>query len=84
MIAYPVNTALPVASLARKTRADVARHGGVVLVGRPSQARQLRRLRGELRAAGYEARYWSDGAARHVLTVGREPSRVAGWWGAAG
>jgi hypothetical protein len=81
---YPITTNRRLDDLAARVRADVARRGDVVLVGGRSQVRQLRRLRAALRAGGYEARYWSDGAGQHVLTVQREPSRVVGWWGATG
>jgi hypothetical protein len=57
----------------------------VVVVGRNAQARQLRRVQGALRAAGYGPQYFSDGA-RHLLTV--EPpgpsSRALAWWGPSG
>jgi hypothetical protein len=79
---FPISTDLSIADLARRTAADVARHGTVVLVGRRSQARQLRRVQAALRADGYAPHYFSDGA-QHLLTV--EPpgpsSRALAWWG---
>ena len=83
--AFPISTDLAVNDLARRTAADVERHGAVVLVGRRSQARQLRRVQAALRAAGYCPHYFTDGA-RHLLTV--EPpgpsSRALAWWGLSG
>jgi hypothetical protein len=78
-----VSTMASVDDLARKTRADVAEHGVVVLLGQRAQARKLRRLQAALRADGYQARYLSDGSAEHVLVVtapGQEMPRVTGWW----
>jgi hypothetical protein len=79
-----VPTPVPVADLDRRTRANVDRHGVVVLLGGRSQARQLRRLQAALRAGGYQARYFTDGAALHQLVVtapGQEMPRAIGSWG---
>jgi hypothetical protein len=68
--AFLVSTDLPVADLVRRTAADVAKHGAVVLwAGRGSQARHLRRVYAALWAAGYQPRYFSRDAT-HVLGVG--------------
>jgi hypothetical protein len=83
--AFPIPARVPIAELARRTAADVERHGAVVLVGGRKQARQLRRVQAALRAAGYCPHYFTDGA-RHLLTV--EPpgpsSRALAWWGLSG
>jgi hypothetical protein len=81
---FPIPTGVPIVELARRTTADVERHGAVVLLGRRNQARQLRRVQAAVRAAGYQAHYFSyDTAGRHLLTV--EPagpsSRALAWWG---
>jgi hypothetical protein len=80
-----VSTKTPASEIARVARADVARHGVVVLAGGRSEARQLRRVRGELRASGYQAWDLADDAGRvHRLIVmapGQEMPRVLGWWG---
>jgi hypothetical protein len=71
----------------RRIRADVARHDVVVVLGRRSQARQLRRLQAALRAGGYQARYLTDGAAAHQLVVtapGQDMPQTVGWWGGIG
>jgi hypothetical protein len=78
------DTKTPASEVARRVRADVTRHGVVVLrAGRPG-ARQLRRVQAVLRAGGYQARYLSEGSAEHVLVVtgpGQEMPRVTAWWG---
>jgi hypothetical protein len=66
---FLISTDLPTATLARRTAADVAKHGAVVVIGRRSQARHLRRLYAALCAAGYQPRYYSGGA-EHLLAVG--------------
>jgi hypothetical protein len=83
--AFPIPTGVPIAELARRTAADVAWHGAVVLVGSRSQARQLRRVQAALRGAGYSPHYFTDGA-RHVLTVEAPgpSSRALAWWGLSG
>jgi cell division septation protein DedD len=81
--AYRISTTAPVPDLARKTRAALARHGAVMWFGRPSQARQLRRLQAALRADGYPAHYRTDGANLHLLEVGPvgPTRRAVAWWG---
>jgi hypothetical protein len=82
---FAVSASVPAAEQARRIVDHLARHGAVVVVGRNAQARQLRRVQGALRAAGYGPQYFSDGA-RHLLTV--EPpgpsSRALAWWGPSG
>ncbi len=85
--AYRVSVRASVDDLAAKTRADVASHGGVVLVGRRGrQSRQLRRVHAAVRD-GYRTHYFSADAGPHLLTVEAveaAPSRAIGWWGTAG
>lgn len=85
--AYPIPVKATVDDLVHKTRADVARHGGVVWIGRRGrQARQLRRVQAASRADAYQAHYFAGESGAHVLTVGPiGPSpRAIAWWGTAG
>jgi hypothetical protein len=83
--AFLISTTVPPAKPARRITAAVDQLGAAVLVGRRSQARQLRRVQAALRAAGYSPHYFTDGA-RHVLTVEAPgpSSRALAWWGLSG
>jgi alpha-beta hydrolase superfamily lysophospholipase len=78
---FLISTDLPTATLARRTAADVAKHGAVVLLaGRGSQARNLRKLYAALCGAGYQPHYYSHDAT-HVMVVeppGQPPSQALG------
>ena len=85
--AFPISTMVPPAKQVRRITAAVDQLGAVVLVGRRSQAHQLRRVRKALRDAGLQTHNYSDDAAGlHLLTV--EPPgptvRALGWWGSSG
>jgi hypothetical protein len=82
---YHVSVKAAVADLVAKSRADVATHGGLVLIGRRGrQTTKLRRLMAALRTNGYSAHYRTDGAL-HLLEVGPfgPQPRTVGWWGMA-
>jgi hypothetical protein len=74
---------VPPAKQLTRITAAVDQLGAVVLVGRRSQARQLRRLQAALRDAGLQTHYLSDDASGHLLRV--EPPgptvRDLTWWG---
>lgn len=75
---------VPTGDLARAVRVGVAEHGVVVVLRPRSQARQLRQVQVALRAGGFRARYFTDGAALCQLLVtapGQDMPRVVGWWG---
>lgn len=81
---FPISTSVPPTKQVPRIAAAVDQAGVAVLVGRRSQARQLRRLQAALRTAGLQTHYFSDDArGRHLLTV--EPPgptvRAIGWWG---
>jgi hypothetical protein len=81
---YRVSSRMPLDECIGKAQADAARHGTVLLLGRRSQARQLRRLQAALRAAGFGTHYFDNGTNRHqleVLAPGQELSPAILWWG---